>query len=104
MVHVGEENCPLCGKALTYYDTVRRVALTKGRERRKLYIRRLRCLSCGTYHREIPSSIFPHKWYEKEIILGVIEGLITRDVLGFEDYPCEDTMEIWKSQNFQGLL
>ena len=36
-----------------------------------------------------------------KIIDGVIEGLITCDTVGFEDYPCELTMIRWKTQNIQ---
>ena len=46
-------------------------------------------------HRELPSSIIPYKEYESEIIIGVIEGLITPETLGYEDYPCEMTMNRW---------
>lgn len=49
-------------------------------------------------HRELPSSIIPYKEYESEIIIGVIEGLITPETLGYEDYPCEMTMNRWLSE------
>ena len=104
MIRSGNDKCPFCGEALTYYDTVRRIVLTKRRVRRRVYIRRFRCLSCNTYHRELPPFIFLHKWYESEIIQGVIEGLITSNILGFEDYPCEDTMKLWRTQHLQRLL
>ena len=104
MVHIGETKCPKCGNELTYYDTVRRVLLSKYRVSRKLYIRRLHCVGCGSYHRELPPYIFLHKWYDGEIIQGVLDGIITSDTLGFEDYPCEETMKTWKSQKIQGLL
>ena len=38
------------------------------------------------------------KEYESEIIIGVIEGLITPETLGYEDYPCEMTMNRWLSE------
>jgi hypothetical protein len=44
----------------------------------------------------LPDFIFPYKQYEADIIIGVIEGLITCDTLGFEDYPCEMTMIRWR--------
>lgn len=53
---------------------------------------------CGSVHREIPEFIFPFKRYESEVIYGVIEGFITPDILGYEDYPCEQTMIRWKTQ------
>jgi len=95
MVKVGEITCPKCGADLKYYDTVRRTVRTKQRKVRRAYIRRLRCPVCGSIHRELPSFIFPFKQYEKEIILGVLDGLITPETLGFEDYPCEATMQYW---------
>ena len=97
---VGKEIiCPNCGGDLKYYDKVRRISLTKFRESRHIQIRRFRCVSCGAMHREITDDIFPYKHYEAEIIRGVLEGFITADTLGFEDFPCETTMLRWKSQN-----
>ena len=104
MVRTGDDICPVCRQTLQYYDTIRRVVRTKGRVTIRAYIRRLRCTGCGTIHRELPDYIFPYKQYEAEIIQGVIEGLITSDTLGCENYPCEATMKIWITQNLQGLL
>lgn len=56
---------------------------------------RLRCCNCHAVHRELPDFIFPYKQYEADIIIGVLEGLITCETLGFEDYPCEMTMIRW---------
>ena len=39
-----------------------------------------------------------------EVIIGVLEGLITCETLGFEDFPCEMTMFRWLSQKAQLLL
>ena len=30
--------------------------------------------------------------------MGVIEGLITPETLGYEDYPCEMTMHRWMNE------
>jgi uncharacterized Zn finger protein len=87
--------CPKCGKELKYYDSVQRIVRTKGRKTWKIPLRRLRCTGCGAVHRELPELIFPYKQYEAEIIVGVSEGLITCETLGFEDYPCEMTMMRW---------
>ena len=43
----------------------------------------------------LPDYILPYKQYDAEIIKGVLEGLITTDTLGYEDYPCDKTMERW---------
>ena len=67
-----------------------------------IYISRYRCSVCSTYHRAIPNCLLPYKHYDKEIILGVLEGIITTDILGYENYPCELTMLRWRtSQNLQ---
>lgn len=97
MVSEGELTCPDCGAQLKHYDTVRRIVRTKNRRTCRTYIRRLRCPVCHKIHRELPHFIFPFKQYEKEIIVGVLEGLITPETLGFEDYPCEATMKCWRN-------
>ena len=61
----------------------------------------MKCQVCGGLHRELPGDIFPYKQYEAEIIRGVIEGLITCETIGYEDYPCEMTMIRWISQKIQ---
>ena len=55
-------------------------------------------------HRELPKFLFPYKQYEADVIKGVLDGFITSDTLGFEDYPCEATMRLWIEQNLKGLL
>jgi uncharacterized Zn finger protein len=87
--------CPKCGGELKYYDSVKRIIRTKKRATNYISLRRLRCKNCNSIHREIPDDIFPYKQYEAEIIVGVVEGLITCETLGFEDYPCELTMMNW---------
>ena len=92
MIKINEKYCPICKNKLKYYDSVKRTVKTKRGKTKKIVIRRLRCSSCKSLHRELPSSIIPYKEYESEIIIGVIEGLITPETLGYEDYPCEMTM------------
>ena len=87
--------CPRCGGNLKHYGMVSRIVRTKNRATSWVKIRRLRCVKCGAFHREIPGFIFPYKQYESEVIVGVVEGLITHETLGFEDYPCELTMTRW---------
>ena len=95
MIFFGEESCPLCGGKLKYYDKVKRIIRTKRRETKWIYIRRYKCGKCGSIHREILEDIYPYRQYESEVIFGVLEGFITPDILGFEDYPCEMTMKRW---------
>ena len=104
MVTTEQSVCPNCGGALKYYDSVPRLVRTKGRRKFQVSVRRFRCVRCGAVHREITELLFPRKHYEAEVIIGVLEGLITCETLGFEDFPCEMTMLRWLSQKAQLLL
>ena len=105
MVNDNTSICPKCGGPLKHYDTVDRIVRTKNRKIKNIKMRRLKCSKCNTVHRELPDFLFPYKQYEVEIILGVLEGFITPDTMGFEDYPCEMTMLRWKkSRKLQLLL
>lgn len=96
--------CSDCRVPLKYYDSVLRIIRTKGRKTRQIKIQRFRCSHCGCIHRNLPDDVFPYKQYEAEIIRGVLEGFITPETIGYEDYPCETTMIRWKSQKTQLLL
>ncbi len=104
MVSEGKSICPKCGGTLRYFDRVQRIVRTKNRQTEWIEIRRLHCTSCGALHRELPDDLYPYKQYEAEVIRGVLEGLITCETLGFEDYPCEMTMVRWVAQKSQFLL
>lgn len=104
MISYDESTCPDCGGQLRYYDRVPRIVRTKMRKTKWIKIRRFYCTQCGRLHRELPGYILPYKQYEAEIIRGVLEGFITYETLGFEDYPCEMTMIRWISQKSQLLL
>ena len=90
--------CPICGGNLKHYDRVERVVRIKGGLTQKTKIKRVRCITCRKLHRELPDYLVPYKHYEAEIIKGVIDGYITTETLGFEDYPCELTMKRWCSR------
>lgn len=94
-------NCLMCGDKLKYYDSVRRIVRTNSRKSRWIIVPRYQCMGCRCIRRYLPDYIYPYKQYESEIIDGVIEGLITCNTVGFEDYPCELTMIRWKTQNIQ---
>lgn len=98
MVEKNKRVCPVCGGELKYYDNVERTVRTKNGIKKKMLLKRFRCLGCGKIHREIPKFIIPYKEYEKEIIIGVLDELITPETLGYEDYPCEMTMKRWKNE------
>lgn len=104
MVGTDVSTCPKCGGELKYYDKVQRIVRDKGRKTWTIPMRRLRCIKCRALHRELPKLLFPYKQYEAKIVLGVIEGRITWETLGYEDYPCEMTMRRWISQKSQFLL
>ena len=104
MIANDETTCPICRGHLKYYDSVPRILRTKKGKIEHIEIRRLRCADCGSLHRELPDSIFPYKQYEAEIIRGVLDGLITCETLGYEDFPCEMTMIRWRTQNLHFLL
>lgn len=99
MVNTGTSLCPKCGGDLKYYDQVRRIVRTKRRKTWRIAMRRLRCMNCGALHRELPKLIFPYKQYEADVITGVLDGLITSDTLGYENYPSEITMIRWLSKS-----
>ena len=104
MININEVVCPKCGGKLRYYDNVQRIVRTKGRRTKYIIIQRMRCLKCGSLHRELPEDILPYKQYEAEIIRGVLECFITSETIGYEDYPCERTMFRWITQNLHSHL
>lgn len=101
MISNNTSTCQDCGGKLKYYDKVRRIVRTKGRVSKWVNVPRYQCSECGCIHRYLPDYIYPYKQYESEIIAGVIEGLITCETFGYEDYPCEMTMIRWKAHKSQ---
>lgn len=94
--------CKACGGGTKAYDRVKRIL----KERRGAvswhYVYRFKCEVCGHVQRELPDYMLPYKHYSKDIIEGVVEGLITERTYGFEDYPCEMTMKRWR-ENYKRL-
>lgn len=80
---------------MKYRDSVRRHEKRAGRARQDYMISRYRCAACNCVLRLIPDFLAPYKHYNVDIIMGVIEGKITSDILEYEDYPCENTMLRW---------
>lgn len=103
MVKVGTSNCPKCDSELRYYDRVKRIVRTKNGVKKYVYVRRLKCVNCKSVHREIPEFIFPYKHYESDIIEGVLDGFITIYTIGFEERPCEETMQRWICDIYTGF-
>ncbi|MFI3115349.1 MAG: DUF6431 domain-containing protein [Clostridia bacterium] len=104
MIFVKQKECPMCCGRLEEYDRVRRIVRTKKRTTSYIYIRRMKCTNCSKIHRELPSFLLPYKQYEKEVVYGVLEDIITSETIGFEDYPCEKTMIRWRTQKTHILL
>lgn len=100
MIKENELICPNCGKNLKRHDCVKRHYRTKGGVRKYILVERMKCIDCGKIHRVIPDFLCAYKHYEKEIISGVLEGLITSDTIGYEDFPCEMTMTRWLNGTF----
>ena len=98
MIINNELLCPTCGGDIKHYDTVGRFIKTKGGARQKIKMKRFRCVKCNKIHRKAPESVLPYKQYDAEVIKGVLDGLITTDTIGFEDYPCEATMTRWSRE------
>lgn len=96
--------CDLCGNDMKYYDSVRRIVRGKYGKTKWIRIKRFKCSICGSVRRKLPNYILPYKQYESEIIMGVLEGFITCETLGYEDFPCEMTMLRWKSSRKLQLL
>lgn len=99
MVSNDKLKCSDCGGRLKYYDKVSRIVRTKGRQTKWVKIPRYYCQSCEKIHRHLPDYIYPYKQYESEVITGVVEGYITCETIGYEDYPCEMTMIRWRALN-----
>lgn len=97
--------CKICGTEVKYRDSVKRIKKIKYGIKTFIRIPRYFCPKCKTLKRYLPDDLIRMKHYEKEIILGIKQGLITSDTLGFEDYPTEQTMKRWRdSQNLQFFL
>lgn len=97
------DRCSTCGEAIKYYDSVLRVVKRKGGSKEWIPVKRYKCYNCGKIHRQLPDDILPYKQYDADIIRGVLEGYITSETIGYEDYPCEMTMNRWLSQDLQLL-
>ena len=103
MIVKNKSTCSICGGNLKYRDSVKRIVRTKARETRRIKVPRLRCLDCGILRRQLPDFLLPFKQYEVKIIRGVLEGIITTETLGYEDYPCELTMSNWWKETLAEL-
>ena len=88
---------------MKHYDKVPRKVKSKGGKSKWIFVNRCYCPRCRSVKRDLPDKLVKFKQYEKDIIDGVREGLITDDTLGYEDFPCEMTKKRW-SQQKEGLI
>ena len=58
-----EPVCPKCGRILQYRDERSRVYKREVGERNVLYVRRLYCRYCKTYHVELPDFLEKNRQY-----------------------------------------
>lgn len=92
--------CPECGRPLKLRDHRRRIHKKAGGEREWYLIPRWECRNPDCQcriHSGIPDSLTPHKHYDAGLIEDVIEDRKTPKDLETEDYPCEQTMALWKA-------
>ena len=54
----------------------------------------MKCLKCGSYHRELPDFLAPYKHYETELISGVLGEVVSADDME-GNLPCESTIQSW---------
>ncbi len=90
--------CPCCGGRLKYRDHRLRVHKVAGGGKEWYQIRRLKCTDdkCGKLHNELPDCMFPNKHYDAGLIEDVVDGIVSKDDIEIEDYPCEGTIKHWK--------
>ena len=81
---------------MKHYDKVQRKVKSKEGKTVWIDICRSYCPKCRSVRRELPDWLMRFKQYEKDIIEGVQEGLITDSTIGFEDFPCEMTKKRWR--------
>lgn len=91
--------CPVCGSPLSLRDHKKRIWKKAGGIKDWILIERMQCTNdnCRKLHNVLPDLLVPQKHYESELIEAVIDGVITEDLLGTEDYPCEMTMKRWRA-------
>lgn len=92
--------CPKCGGDLKYTDDdFSLVLFVRKYQFGKLSMYGTTASALKPPHGDLPglSSFRP---YNPSNTVGVLEGFITCETIGFEDYPCEMTMVRWQAQNW----
>lgn len=99
-----ESVCPFCGNRLQIIGSRKRGVCKNDGLPIRLVIRRMKCVSCGHVHHELPDLVVPYKRYESEVVARIIAPPADN----MEDYPCEQStakrLRIWFSQLITYLL
>ena len=97
MIREFDKDCPDCGDILHPYGSAKRLLRGKNGVSTMIIIKRYKCNTCNRIHNLLPYSVTPFIRYDNEVVMGVLEGYISSDTLGFENYPCEPTMLRWRN-------
>lgn len=79
---------------MKHRDWVKRTVKTVYGERYTIYVERV-IFDDNTIHRVLPEFLLPFKHYERAIVEMGACGLISDDILEFEDCPCKVTIARW---------
>ena len=97
--------CDRCHTVMKRYDKVNRTLRTRYGRKEMIFLERYRCPKCGHVARRLPREVVRFKQYHADVIEGVMNGWITSDTIGFEDFPSEMTMKRWgESRRLHGYL
>lgn len=88
---------------MVHRDYVKRKIKKGNNEVDWIFVERVICKKCNHIKRVLPDYIEPYKHYRKDIIDKFKIGEYTTDDILFENYPCDITVERWKSQKLHSL-
>ena len=77
--------CPICNGSLGVIGSRKRSVILSSGEKRKLMIRRLKCIQCDKIHHELPDCVVPYKRY----VTKAIEEILTKNSASL-NYACEE--------------
>ena len=98
MIATSDYTCPLCGGNLKRIGRVKRLVKTQNGQKDWVYVKRYQCECCSTVHREIPDTLYPYKHYSRDIIDNMVDGVISSDMIEYEDYPSDSTIKRWTKE------
>jgi len=91
--------CPVCGQPLKLRDHRYRVWKKEGGIKRWIAVPRYCCSneSCRRMHTALPDFLCKFKHYDSGVIEDVLDEVVTENDSGYEDHPCKETMQRWRS-------